>query len=155
MNNVVYKTLREYLQIREDLFSVLYLKEKAFNVFNELEPLSEIASDFYLEYWSRLSSWSLNPEKHLGHLELQEKSVIKNAFSQLAEGKINRREFADMLSPSREFIDIYIFELKSMLDEKYKLLEDEYNNFAMTAGELSWVFQARGVKDSIMKFLMS
>ena len=145
------ETLREVLLLEKTLDELSQLREEAFVVFDQA-PLDEM-NEVFKTSWSRLCSWNGRHE-NLPALYIQSYCEIEKIFINVTRAFINRQEFKDALSSSREAVEKYIETIRSQLSEEEQKLQTLYNEFSQNAGDFKFIFESPLVKQLIIDKLL-
>ena len=154
----IFEIARKKESVEKDLEEFTKLKEEAFRVFDNAiwATLKDIQKSYDSGEWLELRRWHDNHEEHNGYFRFNNPRIIREAFLQLNNANINRKEFAEMLSGCRDDIETYINELTDKLQNLEEQIDKAYNDFVQNeTGEYKWIFEQSFVKELVLKFLLS
>lgn len=156
-NESLLEIARKVVDLREQLNTITELKEKAFlpctpNAYYELSNLHD-----YLVLWSKLATWtSYTPRQRYGTLHISHYNDLAARFNLLERAIINRDEFCSypVVVAACESVEKYIEELTKEISRQEKQLDTLYNQFAKSAGDLSFIFKETKVKNIIINKIL-
>lgn len=147
------ETLRRVLLLETSLNELSQLRDEAFIVFNYI-PLDEMNGTFETS-WKSLFSWNNKYEhENVPYLYLQSFSDVKAIFCRVTSAFINRDEFAEALADSCKAVEECIEKIRSQLSEEEQKLNELYNEFTQSTGDLKFIFEELRVKELIMSKLL-
>lgn len=154
----VFEIVRKRDNVEKDLKKFTKLKKEAFQVFNNdiSSTLDCIQKSYGSGAWYELRLWHDYTKVHSGHFHFENEYIIEDAFQQLSEANINRKEFKDMLSGCCNDIERYIKELTDELNNLNQQLDNAYDDFVQNeTGDYKWIFEQPFVKELVLKILLS
>lgn len=156
-NDKIFETVGKIIELKKDLNSITELKNEAFKVF-DYESIQTPSIEEMLKIrdktWKKLVRW--DNSKHNGYLSLQSWETIYLAFQKVSGAFINRREFVEMITESREEVEKYIDELNKMLLKEQTYLSERYDKFVKEKNDDDFNYMAIKLKDAFLnEFLQS
>lgn len=147
------ETLRRALFLEETLNELSKLRDEAFRVFY-CPPLGKMNGIFEAS-WKELISWNRKHEhEDVPFLRIQDLSEVEGIFFNVTSARINRKEFEEALTESREAVEKCIEEMRSQLSKEEQKLDELYNEFVQSTGDFKFIFESSHVKQLIMDKLL-
>ena len=105
--------------------------------------------------WKELSRWNRNhKDDGVPHLNIRYFSTIGISFQDVTTARKNREEFRESLTESCETVEKCIEEIRIKLSEEEKKLDELYNEFVQSTGDLKSIFESPIVKQLIIDKLL-
>ena len=149
--NTVVEILKSISLWKEALNEISALADDAFLVFDPTFPLDQMDEKLNTS-WKKLINRRFNSK--VPYLSMQDYSTIESAFYRVTHATINRDEFCETLSESRNSIEKCLTKIQEKLSSEQEKLDRLYNEFAENADEFKFIFKEDKIKQFIMdKFL--
>lgn len=148
----VSETLRRIFMIKGWLEELTELRDKAFAVFDSCTSITEM-DEICKSSWKKLCSWNIRHD-NAPRIRMQLYTDVEHFFFQVTRAWISRDDFKKLLDKSCEAIEECIKKIQTELSEEEKKLDELYKEFALTTGNLKFIFEEDSVKELIIeKFL--
>lgn len=107
------------------------------------------------EAWMKISNWSVDEDQKGATFAFDEKfkKTLENAFMQVSEAKINRKEFTEMMQPYIQEAVEYGIRLAAVISEKKKDILKAYKQHLREWPDIEDLLNQPSVMDSLKEFL--